>query len=295
MNYRTDLALEAHELWRSANRGTAPQGVVTYERASEGFGITEVRIEQDRAAQALEKPKGTYLTLDLRSFWLHEARALERAVLALCGELRGLLPHAHSAMVVGLGNRAITPDAIGPLTAEHIFVTRHLRSEPTFSSLAPVSVVIPGVLGRTGMEAFEIVRGAVHAVHPDVVLAVDALASRRLGRVCNTVQLSNTGIVPGSGVGNHRHALDRATLGIPVIAVGIPTVVDANTLALDIIEQSGVKSFSPRALADCGSSVMVTPRDIDLQIRELARIVGYGITLALQPQLDFAQLTQLMG
>ncbi len=290
---RTDLAMEAHELWRGAG-GRA--GVETCEREAFGYGVTEVEVTEPAAAKALGKPVGTYVTLDLRPYWAREDDALERAASAVGAELRALLggTPVKTALVVGLGNSAMTPDAIGPQAAEHVLVTRHLMHESAFSALAAVSVLVPGVLGRTGMEAAETIRGAVRTVRPDVLVAVDALASRSLGRVCTTVQLSDTGIVPGSGVGNRRRAINRASLGIPVVAVGVPTVVDAGTLALDILEEAGAAELDPAALRGHGDGVMVTPRDIDAQIRELARVLGYGIDLALQP-LDFEGLTQLMG
>ena len=288
---RTDLALEAHELWRR-NVGEHP-GVTTREHDAFGYGVTVVEVSEPAAARALGKPMGTYITLDLRPYWAHAEDALERAATAVGAELRSLIPGAKTALVVGLGNDAMTPDAIGPQVAEHVLVTRHLMRDEAFASLTAVSVLVPGVLGRTGMEAAETIRGAVRTVRPDVLIAVDALASRSLERVCTTVQLSDTGIVPGSGVGNRRRALNRATLGIPVIAVGVPTVVDVHTLALDILEEAGAADVDPAALRGHGG-VMVTPRDIDAQIRELSRVVGYGIDLALQP-LSYAELCALMG
>lgn len=288
---RTDLALEAHELWRR-NVGERP-GVTTREHDAFGYGVTVVEVSEPSAARALGKPMGTYITLDLRPYWAHAEDALERAATAVGAELRSLIPGAKTALVVGLGNDAMTPDAIGPQVAEHVLVTRHLMRDEAFASLTAVSVLVPGVLGRTGMEAAETIRGAVRTVRPDVLIAVDALASRSLERVCTTVQLSDTGIVPGSGVGNRRRALNRATLGIPVIAVGVPTVVDVHTLALDILEEAGAADVDPAALRGHGS-VMVTPRDIDAQIRELSRVVGYGVDLALQP-LSYAELCALMG
>ncbi len=288
---RTDLALEARELWRGGAEELP--GVTTRERRSFGYAVTAVEITEESAAKALGKPVGTYVTLDLRPYWEHAEDALERAASAVGEELRALLGReVKTALVVGLGNGAMTPDAIGPQTAEHVLVTRHLMRDSAFAALTAVGVLVPGVLGRTGMEAAETIRGAVRTVRPDVLLAVDALSSRSLARVCTTVQLSDTGIVPGSGVGNRRRALSRASLGIPVIAVGVPTVVDAATLALDLLEEAGVPDASALRMPDAG--VMVTPRDIDAQIRELSRVVGYGIDLALQP-LDYAALCDLMG
>ena len=195
--------------------------------------------------------------------------------------------------MVGLGNRAMTPDVIGPRAADHVPATRHLKDCAAFGALADVSVLTPGVLGTTGLEAAELVRGAVETVRPDLVVAVDALASQSLGRVCTTVQLTDAGIVPGSGVGNHRRALTRETLGVPVFAVGVPTVVDAATLALDLLDEAGVDLPDPAALRGQGS-VMVTPRDIDARAEQLARVVGFGVGLALQPSLSLDELRALI-
>ena len=171
--------------------------------------------------------------------------------------------------------------------------TRHLKGCAAFGALADVSVLTPGVLGTTGLEAAELVRGAVETVRPDLVVAVDALASQSLGRVCTTVQLTDAGIVPGSGVGNHRRALTRETLGVPVLAVGVPTVVDAATLALDLLDEAGADLPDPVALRGQGS-VMVTPRDIDARAEQLARVVGFGVGLALQPSLSLDELRALI-
>ncbi len=293
---RTDLALEAHELWHGAAGGKTLPGVETDEHDAFGYRATVVQVREAAAAKALGKPAGTYITLDLRPYWEHAEDALARAAQAVGAELRSLLggTRVKAALVVGLGNAAMTPDAVGPQTAEHVLVTRHLMHDPAFSALTAVSVLTPSVLGRTGMEAAETVRAAAHTVRPDVLIVVDALASRSLTRVCTTVQLSDTGIVPGSGVGNRRRAITRASLGIPVLAVGVPTVVDAATLALDILEEAGAGDLDPAALRGRGNGVMVTPRDIDAQIRELSRVVGYGVDLALQP-IDYEALCALMG
>lgn len=285
---RTDLALEAHELLRDATR----RGAETRKRERFGFRVTVVEITDKETAKALGKPVGTYVTLDLRP-----ARAenwTERAARAVGCELHALLGEdVENVLVVGLGNDAMTPDAIGPQTAEHVLVTRHLKTEAAFAAFTSVSVLTPGVLGRTGLEAAETVRGAVEAAKPDAVIVVDALASRSLARLCATVQLSDVGIVPGSGVGNHRHALDQNTLGVPVIAVGAPTVVDAATLALDVLEEAGVAPRDPKALRG-HEGVMVTTRDVDAQIRDLARVIGYGINLALQ-SVSYETLCALLG
>ena len=291
---RTDLAMEAHELWRGGQKTKRLAGVDSRTVFRRGCRITSVTVESEEAARALGKPCGRYITLDLSALQKNSGELLARASRAVAAELRLLLgEHTRGVLVAGLGNAGMTPDAIGPRSAEHVLVTRHLRQNGAFSAFCSVSVLTPGVLGRTGIEAMETLRGTVRAVQPDAVIAIDALASRSLMRLCSTVQLSDTGIVPGSGVGNHRCPLSRDTLGVPVYAIGVPTVVDAATLTLDVLEEAGKSDVDPAALRG-HETVMVTTRDIDAQIRELARIVGYGIDLALQP-LSFAEISALLG
>ena len=192
--------------------------------------------------------------------------------------------------------QAMTPDAVGPLAADSILITRHLidAMPQHFSGFRPVAALRPGVLGTTGVESAEAVRGLVDRLHPSVVIAVDALASRRVGRVCCTVQFSDTGIIPGSGVGNHRSALNRETLGVPVLAVGVPTVVDAATLAADLLEESGLPEPDLETLRSRPENLMVTPRDIDQQVRDLGKVIGYGINWALQ-DLEVDEINTLLS
>ena len=282
---RTDLALEARELWQeSAEKTTRLSGVKASKQRSEGYPVNRVDILDERGEKALGKPRGTYRTIDLTTFWQRKADFFERAVRAVGGQLKELLPETGPVLVIGLGNRAMTPDAVGPLAADHVLVTRHLISAMPrqFSGFRPVSVLRTGVLGTTGVESAESVRGLAAEVKPACVIAVDALASRRTGRVCAAVQLSDTGIIPGSGVGNHRSPLNAGTLGVPVIAIGVPTVVDSATLAADLLEESGITDYDAEALQKSRQNLMVTPRDIDQQVRDLGTVIGYGINWALQ-------------
>ena len=193
--------------------------------------------------------------------------------------------------MVGLGNRAITPDAIGPKVHEYTLVTRHLvEGVPEhFGSFRPVASLAAGVLGTTGVESGEVVRAVCEKLRPACVIAVDALASRSLERLCRTVQLADTGITPGSGVGNHRFALDEKTLGVPVLAVGVPTVVYGATLAADLLGRDDLPPLGR------GGELLVTPKDIDSQVADLAKIVGYGISLALQPGMTVEDLELLLS
>ena len=294
---RTDLALEAREIWQeSAEKTTRLAGVKATKQRQEGYPVTRVDILDGRGEAALGKPQGSYLTIDLTTFWQRKADFFERAVRAVGSQLKTLLPPEGPALVIGLGNDAMTPDAVGPLAVDSVLVTRHLIAAMPkhFSGFRPVAVQRTGVLGTTGVESAEAVRGLVAEVQPALVIAVDALASRRVGRVCATVQLSDTGIIPGSGVGNHRSALNRETLGVPVFAVGIPTVVDAATLAADLMEEAGIADIDEDKLRAGQQNLMVTPRDIDQQVRDLAKVVGYGINWALQ-DLEIEEINALLS
>lgn len=292
---RSDLALEARDLCTDAG---ALRGVVSRVRDRDGFPVTTVEVTSPEGAQALGKPVGSYVTLDLDPLRCRQAEAFSRAARVLAAELGALLPGGPGApvLVVGLGNRHITPDLLGPLALEHTLVTRHLvaAAPAHFGDFRPVSALAPGVLSATGMESAEITAAVSSGLRPACAVVVDALASRSLSRLCRTVQLSDTGIAPGSGVGNHRTALDRESLGIPVLSVGVPTVVDASTLALDILEESGLGDVEPEALCGSGEDLFVTPREIDAQVATLAKLIGYGLSMALNPQLTPEDLTALL-
>ena len=283
---RTDLAVEATQLWQEqAGETTQLRGVQARDSVREGYKVTTVRILDESGAQALGKPVGTYITVELDGLLRREEDAFPRAARALAAELRGLLDlkEGDAVLVAGLGNRAITPDGIGPKAADYTLVTRHLVEQvpEQFGAFRPVSALAAGVLGTTGMESGEVVRAVAEQIKPACVVAVDALASRSLRRVCRTIQLADTGITPGSGVGNARAALNAETLGVPVIAVGVPTVVDAATLTCDVLAEAGKGELNPAALQGAGDGLIVTPKDIDTQVHDLAKVIGYGINLAL--------------
>ena len=294
---RTDLALEARELWQeSAEKTTRLTGVKASKQKEEGYPVTRVDILDHRGEEALGKPQGSYLTIDLSGFWQRKADFFERAVRAVGGQLKAMLPAEGPALVVGLGNRAMTPDAVGPLSLDSVLVTRHLVSAMPrhFAGFRPVAAFRTGVLGLTGVESAETVRGLAAEVKPALIIAVDALAARRVNRMCTTVQLTDTGIVPGSGVGNHRAALNRETLGVPVLSIGVPTVVDAATLAADLLEEAGIPELDETRLRHGKAPLMVTTRDIDQQVRELSKVVGYGINWALQ-DLEIEEMNALLA
>lgn len=282
---KLDLALEARDL--AAPDGAALNGVRVREETLHGFPLTRVEILDEDGARTLGKPVGTYLTLELdalprdRDDVLRAARAVAAALWSL-----DALPQDGPVLVAGLGNRAVTPDRLGPQTTDRLLVTRHLAAclPDRFGTLRPVAALAAGVTGTTGMESGELIGAVADRLAPACLIAVDALAARRQERVCRTIQLSDTGIVPGSGVGNARMALDRAHLGIPVLAVGVPTVVDAATLCLDLLD--GAEGFDPAVFRREGAEWFVTPRTIDTETEVLSKILGWGISAALH--VDFS-------
>jgi spore protease len=220
---------------------------------------------------------------------------------ALAEEIKKLLPKEGLVLIAGLGNYQVTPDALGPKTASLTFATRHIQGEIARSTgldgLRPVAVLAPGVLGQTGMETGEILASLCKELKPSAVIVVDAMASRKTERVGTTIQICDTGISPGSGVGNARPQLNSETLGVPVIAMGVPTVVDAKTLAADLAMQSGAQESAVEKLQNSaephGTAMIVTPREIDLLIERAAKLLSLAINTALHPDFtpeDFALL-----
>ncbi len=279
------------------------------QRLEGGIERTEVRITNEEAAKRLSRPVGTYVTLSCaqeKSIALDTRKALSEA---LSSELVGMLPaEAKCILVVGLGNRNVTPDALGPKTADRVLVTRHLSGvigEGALGGMRCVCAASPGVLGVTGVETAEIIGGMVKSVCPDAVIAVDALAARDSGRICSTVQIADTGIAPGSGVGNHRRALNRETLGVPVIAVGVPMVVYAASIASDALcalaradgaspeDEEKLSQLARNAVSEQLGDLIVTPREIDALIERMAGILSEGINRALHPGLSPADVMQL--
>ncbi len=296
MKKRTDLALESRELYQEDHQ-QEPEGVDWQQEQREGVLLTRVYVRNEAGAAALEKPVGSYITADLGTGWERDVQGMERAAILIAQELSALLPADPACvLVVGLGNRRITADALGPLAVEKVIVTRHLKDvmPEAFQEFARVGAVSPGVLGLTGVETGEIVQGVCQKIKPEAVIAIDALASRRLSRLCRTVQLSDSGITPGGGVGTGRAVLDQKSLGAPVIAIGVPMVVDAWTLAMDLCQQAG---------GDCGpedcpvpeGEMIVTPKDIDALTRKSAKLIGYAINMALHSNLSIAEIEELLS
>lgn len=297
----TDLAVEA--------QGQGGAGPGQSERLSGGIERTVVRIDSEASARELGRPMGEYVTLSCPqtlSIDLSTRRALSGE---LARALRHMLPpDARTVLVTGLGNRSVTPDALGPRTVERVLVTRHMEGclpAELSARMARVCAAAPGVLGVTGIETAEVLRGMVEHVKPDAVIAVDALAARSSQRICSTIQVADTGITPGSGVGNHQKALCEETLGVPVIAVGVPMVVYASTIARDALGALGGDdgSVDERQLTACIERVVserlgdliVTPREVDALVERMAGILSEGINLALHPGLNADEIAQMMA
>ena len=278
------------------------------EQLSDGIERTVVEIRDGMTAAQLGRPMGRYVTLGCPqqlSIELGTRQALSRA---LGDVIREMLPRRfRTVLVTGLGNRSVTPDALGPRTVERVLVTRHMDgclAEDVVKRMASVCAVAPGVLGVTGVETAEVLRGMVEHVRPDAVIAVDALAARSSRRIGSTIQVTDTGITPGSGVGNHQRALTRATLGVPVIAVGVPMVVSAWALTSDaLLAMNEDGEIDGETLSACVERVVtaelgemiVTPREVDALVERMAGIVAEGINLALHPRLTRQEVAQLMA
>ena len=303
-NIRTDLALEEKERFESDQ--VEVQGVVLeeeYDKERE-IRVTTVRIETENGAKTMGKPVGTYLTIEAPNLsspdeGIHREVSEELAKY-LIEVMEKIIPeseHDKEVLVIGLGNRQATPDALGPYVADNLNVTRHIVKEYG-KYAAPeemncvVSAIVPGVMAQTGMETLEIVRGVVSETKPDLVIAVDALAARSTTRLNRTIQITDTGISPGSGVGNHREGLNEENLSVRVIGIGVPTVVDAATIVhdsmaelLEALEEDEQKEFLEEMISPKLYTMFVTPKDVDETVRYLSFTISEGLNLAFSDSL----------
>lgn len=295
MPIRTDLAMETID----EASGRLPNGVTRKIIRQNGREIHMLRVETEEAAIKINKPIGEYATVQTTDF---RGSAVDfcSEIDAIAAILTMYLPKScKSVLVVGLGNRDITPDALGPLAIESIFVTRHvddaLQKEIGLEGLCGVAAIAPGVLGQTGVESAEIISALVKKLSPDCVLIIDALAAKSVDRLATTVQISTAGISPGSGVQNRRKELTNATLGVPVIAIGVPTVVDMATIATDLLGFDDREENNANVLSERARTMMVTPREIDLAVGHAAKTIALSINKALQPGLTLDEITALVS
>lgn len=288
---RTDLALEVHELHGNDS------GITVREEKIGEITVTYADVSEGEGARLSGKPSGRYITFSIGSFYKKGREAIASSATIVAEEMKKLFPEGcKSFLVVGLGNESITPDSVGPNAVKKLLVTRHIEymdkrlfEGAGFGSLCAVS---PSVLGQTGIESMDIISGVVQKVNPDCVILIDSLASRRLARLATTVQLSNTGIAPGSGVANHRAEISKETLGVPVVSIGIPTVVDAATLAYDLLEEALVEESETlsraieRVLSTDRKGMFVTPKENDVIAESAARLIATAINMAVHGMTD---------
>lgn len=294
LQVRTDLALEARETVQKPDEELRGVRVEEEKDTEKEIYTTRVIIETKNGAKVMGKPMGTYITLEAPNMVTPDEDYHREISEKVADQIRELLPDGKeelAVLVVGLGNRDVTADALGPNVADQLHITRHVVKE--FGKAAydknkvhMISALVPGVMAKTGMETCEIIRGVVEQTAPDVIIAIDALAARSTKRLNRTIQITDTGVLPGSGVGNHRHALTQETLGVPVIGIGIPTVVDAGTIVGDAVEQV------EREMLFCSEThalkmaelqnMYVTTKDIDDVVNRLSYTVSEAINIALE-------------
>ncbi|HHW70265.1 MAG TPA: GPR endopeptidase [Clostridiales bacterium] len=309
-NIRTDLAIEARELY-STDGGQIP-GVTTENEEIDGINIDRVHVLSSIGEQRIGKPVGNYVTLESMYIRERDPEFEEKLSFRLSQEIRNLvsIDKNTSVLIVGLGNWNITPDSLGPKVVDRIMVTRHLLElipDKVDERVHSVCAISPGVLGITGIETGEIIRGVIEKIRPDVVIAIDALASRRTSRIGVTIQLADTGISPGSGIGNKRMALTKETLGADTIAIGVPTVVYAHTIGRDtikLIHDSNIQIGSDinfmseeqldamlnQILSENMGDLVVTPKDVDIMIDNIAGIIADGINLAVHDNITLDEI-----
>ncbi|MEE0421535.1 MAG: GPR endopeptidase [Lachnospiraceae bacterium] len=309
-NIRTDLALEAKESYEEDNVEIRGVRIDEEEDQENEITTTTVVIETENGAKAMGKPVGTYITMEAPNMSVPDEDYHREISKALAGHLRRLMgEEEQSVLIVGLGNREVTPDALGPNVVNNANITRHVVKEYGKASMGCdrvnlISAIVPGVMAQTGMETLEIIRGVVEETKPDLVIAIDALAARSTRRLNRTIQITDTGINPGSGVGNHRNGINEKMLGIPVIAIGVPTVVDAATIVNDTMESLIETMDSTEHIRNLGgalgtlsksekhqmirelisphlNTMFVTPKDIDETVKRISYTISEGINIAL--------------
>ncbi|MGG1516246.1 GPR endopeptidase [Paenibacillus oryzisoli] len=314
----TDLALDARDIAQQANQGQPIPGIEQVSTRENGIRVTKINVLNEEGSKAMGKLMGHYITMEVPALREKDTQLQDRVATKLAQEFEGFLleigiPKNAKALIIGLGNSNVTPDALGPLVVDNVMVTRHyfeLVPEDVGEGYRAVSAVAPGVLGTTGIESSDIVQGIVDRSKPDFIIAIDALASRSLERVNTTIQIADTGIHPGSGIGNKRKGLTKENLGIPVIAIGVPTVVYASTIVnnafdlmqkhfsdqtqntgkifglLDNIHEDERLQLVKEVLNPVGHDLLVTPKEIDQFIEDIANIIASGLNAALHDAVD---------
>lgn len=294
---RTDLALEARESIQEVNGEIRGVTVTESYKEKTDIHVTKVVIETKNGAKAMGKAMGTYITLEAPRMLETDEDYHREISVELAGHMRDVVPNMDqelSILIVGLGNRDVTADALGPNVVDNLYITRHVVKEYGKAAynkqkMHMISSIVPGVMAKTGMETAEIIKGVVTETSPNVIIVIDALAARSTKRLNRTIQLTNTGIHPGSGVGNHRNPLTEESLGVPVVAIGIPTVVDAGTIVNDVLEKTIAKAKRenlpiwednfPKAMSEL-NNMYVTCKDIDQTIKMLSFTISEALNIA---------------
>ncbi len=292
MKFRTDLAIENKEMYDSENKEKKIEisGVeVETENFEDLIDITRIKITDEHGSKALSKPMGNYITLEIGGIIDSSQEIKDKAARALSIELKRLIKFHNKlkVLIIGLGNDKVTPDSLGPYTVSKVRVTRHyflMYDADSADDMSCVSGFIPGVMGSTGMETADLIMSAVKIAKPEVIIAIDALAARNLNRISTTLQISDTGISPGSGTGNMRKELTEKTLGTKVVAIGVPTVIDSKTLILDSLagflkDSDGAENY----MEENGMEMIVTSTDIDQVIKDFSDVIADGINITLHP------------
>lgn len=282
LDFRTDLAFERRLSVKEDNL----KGIEQLTRGNEVSRVTEIKIIDEDGEKLIGKPRGRYITVEVPSF-SSDFELLDGRLEILVEEIRSLIPEKGTVLCVGLGNRELTADALGPEFADSIFVTRHIGKELCnslgFGDLRPVASIAPGVLGKTGIEASEIIASVAEKIKPSCIIVSDALAALDINRLGNTVQLSDTGISPGSGVGNRRKEISEKTMGVPVISVGVPTVISAFTVAKNLLDELDFSFDISEARKF--KEYIVASREADIITQRAARLISLAVNIALQPSI----------
>lgn len=303
---RTDLAAEARAYAHEKNKGRGNDGIIADKKIIDGITVETLEITDSAQSELCSKPCGKYITVNIGEIWNSDKESFDKIAHVISAVLRSLFPQDGSCLLCAMGNSAITADALGPVVASNFIVTRHIKTadKALFDSfeLRETMCIIPGVTAKTGYEGAQSVKGIVNALNPDFAVVVDALASRKLSRLGTTVQICDSGLAPGSGVGNERAALNRETLGIPVFAIGVPTVVEAQTLALDILSDALEKSdkgseleSALELLQENPTAFFVTPKDTDHIIKDVSKLLGYSLNLALHKDLTIGEIDEFLS
>lgn len=300
---RTDLADELVEQARQ-KKGKIGDGILFETQCINGIKVDCITVESDLAAKEIGKPKGRYATVETGEIWKKTKTELENTAKTVSEVVKDMMPKDGLCLVAGLGNVKITADAIGPVAADNIIVTRHIKNEnkALYDSLGfgECACIKPGVTGDTGAQAFELIKGAADVLKPSCVVVVDALAARNTQRLAKTVQICDSGILPGSGVGNARHEISRRTLGVPTISVGVPTVVEAQSLCLDMLSdvlegEKEIYNYIEEKLSGSIHRFFVCPKETDRIIKCMAKLVGYSLNFAIHKDITVDEMDEFLS